>query len=135
MKIIADTCVWSMALRREATINTPIVNTLKNLIMESRIQLIGPIRQELLSGIKSKKQFELLKGYLDAFDDLVIVKEDYELAAEYFNMARRKGIQGSTTDFLICAISVKQKMPIFTLDNDFSHFQSIIPIQLFHPGI
>ncbi|MFK5927465.1 MAG: hypothetical protein QM483_12605 [Desulfuromusa sp.] len=97
------------------------------------MQMIGPIRQELLSGIKIKPQFDTLKLHLEAFEDLELETKDYELAAEYFNLARNKGIQGSNIDFLICAISSRRKMPILTTDKDFTNFQAIFPISLHLP--
>ncbi len=130
MKIIIDTCVWSLALRRGKSIENEYVNELKELIKEARAQLIGPVRQELLSGIKSKKQYNLLRDHLRAFEDLAIQHQDYELAAEFFTVAGKKGIQGSNTDFLICAISTRHKMPILTTDKDFIHFQTVLPINL-----
>ncbi len=133
MKIIVDTCVWSLALRRKNVEHNPYIDELRNLIEEIRVQLIGPIRQELLSGIKSKKQFNLLKLHLEAFGDIDLEAKDYELAAEFFNAARKKGIQGSNTDFLICAISSRRGMPILTTDKDFSNFQSIFPVILHAP--
>ncbi len=133
MKIIVDTCIWSLALRRNTVENNLYIEELKNLIEEIRVQLIGPIRQELLSGIKSKKQFDTLKLHLEAFADIELEAKDYELAAEYFNAARKKGIQGSNTDFLICAISSRRKMPILTTDNDFTNFQSVFPVSLHSP--
>lgn len=133
MKIIIDTCVWSLALRRNGPQSNEYVQELKELINEVRVQLIGPVRQELLSGIKSKKQFNLLKSHLQAYDDLELAREDYELAAEYFNTARQKGIQGSNTDFLICAVSTRRNMPILTTDKDFSNFKTFTPINLHSP--
>lgn len=133
MKIIVDTCVWSLALRRNSVGANPYIEELRNLIEEIRVQLIGPIRQELLSGIKSKKQFEILKLHLAVFADIELESKDYELAAEYLNAARKKGIQGSNTDFLICAISSRHKMPILTTDKDFTNFQSIFPVTLHTP--
>ena len=133
MKIIVDTSVWSLALRRNEIGNNPYVEELKELIKEVRVQLIGPIRQELLSGIKSKKQYNTLKEYLKTFEDLELEREDYEIGAEYFNDTRAKGIQGSNTDFLICAISTRRSMPILTTDKDFSNFKSIIPVKLHNP--
>ncbi len=133
MKIIVDTCIWSLAVRRNNIQHNAYINELQELIKEIRVQLIGPVRQELLSGVKSKKQFDLLKTYLEAFDDLELGKEDYELAAEYFNTARKKGIQGSNTDFLICALSTKHNMPILTTDKDFSNFQTVFPVNLHSP--
>ena len=95
------------------------------------MQIIGAVRQEILSGIKLNKQFDLLKVYLSAFSDLNLSAMDYETAAEYFNILRSKGIQGSNTDFLLCAVSVNHELPIFTLDNDFKRFQEYLPIKLY----
>ena len=133
MKIIIDTCIWSLALRKTKVESNPYIEELKNLIEEIRVQLIGPIRQELLSGVKSKKQFNTLKLHLSAFNDVELETLDYELAAEYFNAARTKGIQGSNVDFLICAISSRRKMPILTTDKDFSNFQTVFPVKLHIP--
>jgi hypothetical protein len=130
MKVIVDTSIWSLALRRDRVEENIYVEELEELIKELRAQLIGPVRQELLNGIKSEKQFRLLRKSLSAFQDLRVETEDYELASEYFNTARKNGIQGSNTDFLICAISTRYKMPIFTIDKDFTNFLAILPIEL-----
>ena len=130
MKVIVDTSVWSLALRRNAPEDNQYVHELKELVKESRVQLIGPVRQELLTGIKSEKQFNSLRDHLRAFKDLELATEDYELASEYFNKARKHGIQGSNTDFLICAVSTRHKMPILTTDKDFKNFQSVFPVTL-----
>jgi predicted nucleic acid-binding protein len=130
MKVIVDTSVWSLALRRNSSAGEKHVKELEELIKEVRAQLIGPVRQELLSGIRSEKQYELLKNHLRAFRDLDIETEDFELAAAYFNAARKKGIQASNTDFLICAVSTRRRMPVFTADRDFLNLQSVIPIAL-----
>ncbi len=130
MKVIVDTSVWSLALRRNKVQENKVVEELEELIKEVRAQLIGPVRQELLNGIRSEKQFRVLKKHLRAFKNLDIETEDYELASEYFNKARKTGIQGSNTDFLLCAISTRLRMPIFTTDKDFLNFQSVLPIEL-----
>jgi len=130
MKVLVDTCIWSLALRRDKNNNDPLVLKLTELINDVRVQMIGPIRQEILSGVKSKEQFETLKAYLSPFPDLPLQKEDYELAAEYFNINRQKGIQGSNTDFLICAVSSRYQLPIFTIDKDFTLFRKNIPVIL-----
>lgn len=133
MKIIVDTCIWSLALRRDNVKTNRYIEELKNLIEEIRVQFIGPVRQELLSGIKSRTDFDILKQHLRSFKDIELQPKDYELAAEYFNAARKKGIQGANTDFLICAISSRHSMPILTTDKDFTHFQSVFPVSLHVP--
>ena len=60
--ILVDTSVWSLALRRAATQlsegQVQIKRELAELIREGRAQLIGPVRQELLSGIRGDAQYE-----------------------------------------------------------------------------
>jgi predicted nucleic acid-binding protein len=120
-----------LALRRGTSQDTSILVEFESLISDFRVQLVGPIRQELLSGIKSDEQFNKLKLYLSSFPDYQIQTEDFVLAAQFFNQCRNKGIQGSNTDFLICAIAVNNNWQIYTSDQDFTHFQKIIPIQLY----
>jgi len=131
MKVIVDTCVWSQALGKNTSKDTMIIKELTELIKDVRVQLIGPIRQEILSGIKSEKQFNELQDYISAFLDLPIETADYEKAAEYFNVCRKNGIQGSNTDFLICSVAFHRDFEIFTIDNDFKNFQRYIPVKLF----
>ncbi len=136
MKVIVDTCIWSAALRRTGfNDNNDIVNELKELIREGRVQMIGPVRQELLSGIKTIKQFDKLRTVLSSFPNLIIQTQDYEKAADFYNKSRRKGVQGSNTDFLICAIAVNNLMSVFTIDNDFKLFKEHIPIKLHIPRL
>jgi predicted nucleic acid-binding protein len=131
MKIVVDTCVWSYALRRGVSDKPEVVRELIELIKEVRVQLIGPIRQELLSGIRYKKQFDQLKSYLSAFPDLPLESQDFEKAAEYFNTCQRIGVQGSNTDFLICAVAYNYNFEIFSTDRDFNTFEENLPIKLY----
>lgn len=130
MTVLVDTSVWSLALRRKTVPDHPAVRELQTLIDELRVQMIGPIRQELLSGIPDQNQFEQLRQHLQAFPDLELTATDYERAAEFFNICRGRGIQGSNTDFLICAVAAENGFFILTTDNDFELFQEHLPIQL-----
>jgi len=130
VKILVDTSVWSQALRRHAQAAAPIVDELRALIDEGRVAIIGPIRQELLSGIRSRTAFEQLRDHLRSFEDEVLTIEDFERAAEHFNACRARGVQGSNTDFLICAAAERRGLPIFTIDADFVRFARLLPIEL-----
>lgn len=131
MSVIVDTSVWSIALRRNSpNAFSPHVAILRELITNDQVALLGAIRQEILSGIRNFEQFARLRDYLQAFPDLELVSEDYEMAAEFFNTCRSKGIQGSNTDFLICSVAHRLGYSILTSDNDFQNFQAHIPIVL-----
>ena len=137
MKILVDTSIWSLAFRRKKGIydrkDELTLKELKELINETRAILIGPIRQEILSGISDNVQFNKLKNKLRAFEDFPIHSTDYELAAEFYNTSRKKGVQGSHIDFLICAVSKRNKLTIFTYDNDFQNYARILGLKLHQP--
>jgi hypothetical protein len=131
MDVLVDTCIWSLAFRRHSDLNLPEVRLLKTLIADGRVQMIGAIRQEILSGVQSDAQFKRLRKTLRAFPDLSLSESDYELAARFYSLCRAKGIQGSNTDFLICAVAVQRSLSIFTNDNDFLNFQKHFDISCY----
>jgi predicted nucleic acid-binding protein len=131
MSVIVDTSVWSLALRRKTLPNfSPAVTLLQDLITDDQVALLGAIRQEILSGVRSLEQFTRLRDYLRALPDIELIAQDYELAAEFFNICRSHGIQGSNTDFLICAVAHRRSYSILTTDQDFQSFQAYIPVLL-----
>lgn len=130
MRVLIDTSIWSLALRRGEHIQNPEAQELKRLITAHLAEIIGPIRQEVLSGVKDESQFGRLESHLTAFPDLPLVTEDYVMAAKFFNLCRSKGIQGSNTDFLICAVAVRHDFAVFTTDGDFPMFAKCLPIVL-----
>tara|TARA_R110001592_G_scaffold52355_1_gene160251 strand:- start:546 stop:965 length:420 start_codon:yes stop_codon:yes gene_type:complete len=133
--VLVDTTIWSLALRRRKSYakDAVWVAELSELITESRATLIGPIRQELLSGISDPDNFESVRRHLSAFDDLPIETGDYEEAARAFTICRAKGIQGSHIDFLICAVARRYGAPVFTTDKDFTGFARHLDLVLYRP--
>jgi predicted nucleic acid-binding protein len=132
MRLLVDTSVWSLAFRKAelSEADKKVVARLTKAIRDLELEIIGPIRQEILSGIKDGEKFEELKVKLAVFKDLAIETPSYELAAEYYNTCRSHGIQGSHIDYLICAVAVQNKLKIFTLDSDFEHYRKHIPIKI-----
>ncbi len=131
MKVLVDTSVWSLALRKSEKNESEIgiVELLSELIRDTNIVIIGPIRQEILSGISSKGKYNDLRLRLSIFKDSQLDTEDYEYAAECYNICRSNGIQGSHIDFLICATAIHNNFTILTLDKDFNNYKKFIPIR------
>ena len=131
--VLVDTSVWSLALRRKRTRSPedPSTAELARLIDLGEAFIAGPIRQELLSGIASPVQFDLLRERLEAFPDLPIIAADYERAAMCFNQCRTRGVQGSNTDYLICALALRLQLPVFSLDRDFGRYAGILEVRLY----
>lgn len=130
MKVIVDTTVWSLALRRSRP-DREVHRRLKTLIENQLVVMLGPIRQEVLSGYSQPARFRRLRDKLRYFSNEPIVDTDYVRAAELHNACRKKGIQGSHTDFLICACAVRLEASIYTTDRDFERFRAVLPIALY----
>jgi predicted nucleic acid-binding protein len=137
VNVLVDTTIWSFALRRKSQdlglTEKASVTELAELIKEGRSRIIGLIRQELLSGIKTSEQYENLRRILRAFPDEAIETGDYEAAAKASNNCRSQGIAVSVSDMLICVVAMSRKWSIFTSDPDFQIYANILPIKLHKP--
>jgi predicted nucleic acid-binding protein len=132
--ILIDTPVWSLALRRRKQNLAPsqerAIRLLYQIVDEGRAKLLGPVRQELLSGLREESQFLRLRDYLRAFPDAPLETVDYEEAARGSNECRRAGIANSPVDMLICSSALRHDWEIFTTDRDFFHYRDILNIRL-----
>lgn len=130
--VLIDTSVWSLAFRKRklTSDDKKLIEYLMFLIRNQYAIMIGPIRQEILSGISDENKFMELKNALETFSDFHINTEDYETAAEYYNKCRSAGIQGSHIDYLICSVAHNNDFLILTLDKDFFNYKKYLDIQL-----
>ena len=137
MNTLIDTSVWSLALRRKGQDLSPaekiLVAELAELVKEGRARILGVIRQELLSGIKTTEQHEKLRTTLRSFPDETLETPDYEFAAKNSNDCRAKGIAVSVVDAMICAVSSSRAWSILTADPDFKSYASVLSIKLHVP--
>jgi predicted nucleic acid-binding protein len=137
VNVLVDTSIWSLALRRKAHDLNPVeraaVIELTNLIQEGRARIIGLVRQELLSEIKTSSQYEKLRGVLRSFPDEPVSTADYEAAAKAGNDCRARGVTVSVSDILICAIGIARDWSVFAADSDFKSYARILPLKLHTP--
>jgi hypothetical protein len=122
--MLVDTCVWSLALRRQdqARISADekqILAQLREAIEDRRAAIVGPIRQEILSGLRDQSQFRKIEGLLEPFRDEEIKAADYVDAARLFNLCRNRGIQCGPIDILLCAVAIRNRYAIMTYDQSF----------------
>ena len=134
MRVIVDTSVWSLALRRRRKNLSPrqraTVLLLHEMIVQGDAVLLGIVRQELLTGVTSEDAFEAMRQHLHEVDDLPPDIDDYERAASAANECARQGLSTTTADMLICAIAGGRDLPILTLDRDFGRYAKHLPIRL-----
>jgi predicted nucleic acid-binding protein len=134
LSVLLDTSIWSLALRRKPGKSTPAEDRIRaeweELAREGRVLIIGPVRQEILSGIRHAGQFERLRDQLREFPDLALRLEHYETAAELCNACRRRGIAAGATDSLIASVAHREGVPLFTTDADFGRMRRLLSFEL-----
>jgi len=129
MRVLVDTCVWTRFLRKGSK-DDPAAVELEQLIRADAVQMLGPVRQELLSGAQPRERFERVRDYLRYYPNLRLDEDDDECAAEYYNICRCNGVQATSTELVICAVAVRHQLKIFTTDGDFTRYQEYLPIKL-----
>jgi predicted nucleic acid-binding protein len=122
VKVLVDSCIWSLALRRRRGVEglsaneRQLVASLAELIQDGRVAMVGPVRQEVLSGIRHQEQFQKIRDRLDAFADEIIESPDYIEAARLDNICRSQGLQCGEVDMLLCAVAAHHNWSILTTD-------------------
>jgi predicted nucleic acid-binding protein len=134
VKVLIDACVWSLSLRRKSQTRLSdeeqrMVALLGEAIQDGRVAMIGPIRQEVLSGIKKASQFERLRSALEAFPDEPIRTSHYEDAARLFNLCRSRGVECGAIDILLCAVASSERWKILTNDSGLKRCIGILQSQ------
>lgn len=132
--MLVDTTVWSLAFRRRtgdlAGRDRAIFDEWAWLVRSGQAELIGPIRQELLSGLRREPDFDRVRRELGKFLDIPLTREDFEEAARCTNRCIARGVAVSSVDALICAAALRRGIPIYTLDEDFKRYAGVLPIRL-----
>ena len=134
MRVIVDTSVWSLALRRRNAVRTHETEALKDLIGDGRVVMLGAVRQEILSGIRHVEQFDRLRAALEAFPDEAVETADYVEAASICNRCLSAGVRTGNTDSLIGAVAIARGMEVLSADPDFQLMSSVVPLRLHTTG-
>ena len=112
--ILVDTSIWVQFLGRKPH-DFP-----GELLL--RCATCGPILQEILQGLRTGPAAQEFRGALMALPRLgdPVELHNFLEAAEIYSHGRRKGFTiHSSTDCLIAAIAIKNKVPVWHRDRDF----------------
>ena len=135
MTLFVDTCVWSLALRRDATVSAPQVAALRRALVEgAELITTGLVLQELLQGFAGPKSRAQLIEHFAALPIIAPDRSDHVNAAELRNRCRRSGVQLGTIDALLAQLCVHHDLQMLTTDDDFVRAARHVPLRLWKPG-
>ena len=133
MITIVDTSVWSQALRRpkKQSATNQAGRVLRAMVSDGQsVALPGIVLQELLSGVRVRREFERLREVLSPFQVIYAREEHHVEAARIFNACRKKGIATTAPDALIAATTRVEHGQLLTSDNDFNHMAEIVDLKV-----
>lgn len=115
--VLVDSSVWISYLKDS---DQRSVGPLNSLIVENnRACICGIVLQEVLQGVREEKEYRLLKERFSLLPYYEAEKSTYLLASEIYRTLRKKGKTVVGADALIAAITIENKLQLFTLDVHF----------------
>jgi len=109
----------------------PAAVLIRRLVVDNEpIGVPGIVLQELLSGVRTKKEFERLRKVLDPFTVLLATEEHHLLAATLYNTCKSNGLNVSPTDILIASTTMQCRGTLITSDGDFRRMSEHIDLSV-----
>lgn len=124
-KIMVDTSVWIEYFRGKLGHKEEMLERGLN---QNLVFVTGPIVSELLQGVKSAKEYEMLGQCIDAIPYVNCEYGDWIKAGEMAFELRRKGITIPLSDIIIAAVAIRIGAKIYTRDQ---HFKKIADVKLY----
>lgn len=136
MTLLVDTSVWSLALRRDAVVEEPEVQALKDALSGADLVVTtGLVLQELLQGFAGAKASDRI---VERFSSLALLqpdREDHIAAASLRNSCRRAGVPIGTVDAVTAQLCIRHDLVLLSTDQDFAHAAKHCKLKVWHPII
>jgi len=128
--VIVDTSVWIDFLKGRETLQ---VQKLEELLSEETdIFITGFIVQEILTGIKEKKEREKVRSELEHFVLVNPSLNTHIQAAEIFDGCKKKGFTiRSIIDCLIASLALEYDLTLLENDKDYTFISEVYPLKIF----
>jgi predicted nucleic acid-binding protein len=134
VRLLVDTSVWSLALRRDIPPETPEVRRLSEALRGGDdLFTTGLVLQELLQGFAGPRARDSIVGRFSALPYLVPDRTDHIAAAELRNRCRRAGVQIGTIDALLAALCLRHELTLLSTDGDFRQMSDVCGLNVWGP--
>ena len=114
---LIDTSAWLFALKRDFV--PEVKNRIDLLLKNNPVVTTGIINLEIISGARTKKEFQRLKDRFNALDLIESDESIWQKACELGFNLRRKGVTIPHTDILIAACALQSGSIIVHADAHF----------------
>ena len=118
--LLIDTSAWIDFFRGK---QSAVADSVQLALQLGLARLCGPVKAELLQGVKTRREMQQLNVMFDAVENLATNEIDWETAGMSLQTLRETGVTLPLTDALIAAIANRYKAHLLTLDHHFSHLK------------
>ena len=123
---LVDTSAWVAFLRGDRS----AVRRIDPLLADGRAAITGPVAAEVLSGARTRADFDLLKRLLHGLSRLPDPEALWDRVAEHRFALARRGYQASLVDLTIALAALDTGHALLTRDLDFRRIQAVVPVEL-----
>ena len=120
--IIADTSVWIDYLQGKDLLHAELLD---DALLAGKLAIGDLILVEILQGIKSDKQFKVVKEQLSLLDQFsMLTPASASQCAQNYRLLRKKGITvRKTNDVIIASFCIQHNMTLLHADKDYEPFR------------
>jgi predicted nucleic acid-binding protein len=131
MRVLVDTSVWSLSLRRQGPASHLTVDKFESIIRSGEdVFLTGLILQEILQAFRSDAAFRKVARHLEPFPLLELARTDFTAAAALHRRCARKGVSASTSDCQIAVAAIRHGCLLLSADRDFERIARYSDLRL-----
>ena len=131
MRVLVDTSVWALALRKGGPSDHPAVGLLQALLhANEEVVLTGLLLQEILQAFRADATFRKVERRLRPFAALQLQRADFVEAARLHRRCAGQGIAASTADCQIAVAAIAHGCVLLTADEDFKRIAECCSLRL-----
>jgi predicted nucleic acid-binding protein len=128
--VLVDSSIWIDFFGKKKTTTQDILE--KILVNNNQACICGIILQEVLQGIRSDHEYEMVRERFSRLPFIYSNRRTYEMAASLYRILRKNGFTLPSADATLASIAIQYGLKLFTLDLE--HFRAITkysPLELF----
>ena len=118
-RLLPDTCAWIEFFRGKST---PMAGALEHALLHGEVATCGVILYELIQGIRSSKEEQLVLNALQAVTHLEMSAELWVKAGRLSAELRKNGHTLPFTDLVIATLALEHELSVLTIDG---HLEAI----------
>lgn len=124
--MLVDTSIWIEYFKA----NPDVVGFMEKHMLEDTVCIVGIIVSELIQGIKSEREREMIRSNLDAINYIDMKFEDWIKTGDLSNMLRKSGLTLPLTDIAIAAAAIGNNLMLVTRDKHFKQVPGLCMMEL-----